>query len=72
MSPPLVVERVTIGPQGAFAKVPGVDVRYRLFTKVFPFGRGKIVEREGSRRSLAPRSVTSLDEALRSHLAFRR
>ena len=47
MSAPLVVERVTIGPQGTFAKVPGLDVGYRLLTKVFPLGRGKIVEREG-------------------------
>ena len=47
MSAPLVVERVTIGPQGAFAKVPDLDVGYRLLTKVFPLGRGKIVEREG-------------------------
>src|ERR1017187_6705382 len=47
MSAPLVVERVTIGPQGAFAQVPGLDVGYRLLTKVFPLGRGKIVEREG-------------------------
>ena len=47
MSAPLAVERVTIGPQGAFAKVPGLDVGYRLLTKVSPLGRGKIVEREG-------------------------
>jgi hypothetical protein len=47
VSAPLVVERVTIGPQGAFAKFPGPDVGYRLLTKVFPLGRGKIVEREG-------------------------
>src|ERR1022692_4189155 len=47
MSAPLAVERVTIGPQGTFAKVPGLDVGYRLLTKVFPLGRGKIVEREG-------------------------
>lgn len=47
MSAPLVVEWVTIGPQGAFAKVPGLDVGYRSLTKVFPLGRGKIVEREG-------------------------
>ena len=33
MSAPLVVERVTIGPQGACAKVPGLDVGYRLLTK---------------------------------------
>ena len=71
MSAPLVVERVTIGPQGAFAKVPGLDVGYSFLTKVFPLGRGKIVEREG-KSSLASRPVARLDEALRSHLAFRR
>jgi hypothetical protein len=47
VSAPLVVERVTIGPQGAFAKVPGLDVGYCLLTKVFALGRGKIVAREG-------------------------
>src|SRR5687768_9431406 len=32
--------RMTRGPQGFFAKVPGVDAGYRLMTRVLPLGRG--------------------------------
>jgi nitrite reductase/ring-hydroxylating ferredoxin subunit len=34
--------QMTKGPQGAFAKVPGLDAGYRLLTKVLPLGRGVI------------------------------
>jgi len=38
---------MTLGPQGAFAKVPGLDAGFRLLTKVFPLRRGKVTERNG-------------------------
>ncbi len=37
--------RMTLGPQGAFAKV--LDFGYRLLTKVIPLRRGRVIEREG-------------------------
>jgi nitrite reductase/ring-hydroxylating ferredoxin subunit len=40
--------RMTRGPQGLAAKIPGVDAGYRLLTKAFPLGRGAVVEREGT------------------------
>ncbi len=39
--------RMTLGPQGAFAKVPGLDAGFRLLTKVLPLRRGKLTERNG-------------------------
>lgn len=39
--------RMTLGPQGAFAKVPGLDSCYRLLTKVIPLRRGKVTESDG-------------------------
>ena len=38
--------RMTRGPQGLFARIPGADAGYRLLTTVFPLGRGVVVERE--------------------------
>jgi nitrite reductase/ring-hydroxylating ferredoxin subunit len=40
--------RMTRGPQGVFAKIPGVDVAYRLLTQVLPLGRGQVTERDGT------------------------
>ena len=40
--------RMTRGPQGFFAKIPGSDAGYRLLTRVVPLGRGVVVEREGT------------------------
>ncbi|SRR6266508_5732970 len=40
--------RMTRGPQGLFAKIPGVDAGYRLLTKLLPLGRGEVVQREGA------------------------
>ena len=40
--------RMTRGPQGVFAKIPGLDAGYRLLTKVAPLGRGAVVERNGT------------------------
>jgi hypothetical protein len=35
------------GPQGVFAKVPGLDWGYRMLTRVLPLGRATVVERDG-------------------------
>jgi nitrite reductase/ring-hydroxylating ferredoxin subunit len=40
--------RMTRGPQGPFAKVPGLGAAYRLLTRVVPLGRGVVTEREGT------------------------
>ena len=40
--------RMTRGPQGFFAKIPGLDAGYLLLTKVLPLRRGVLVEREGT------------------------
>ena len=40
--------RMTRGPQGFFAKIPGSDAGYRVLTGVVPLGRGVVVEREGT------------------------
>jgi nitrite reductase/ring-hydroxylating ferredoxin subunit len=40
--------QMTLGPQGAFAKVPGLDAGFRLLTKVLPLRRGKVSVRDGS------------------------
>lgn len=40
--------RMTRGPQGVFAKIPGLDVTYRLLTRVLPLGRGEVTERDGT------------------------
>jgi len=40
--------RMTRGPQGVFAKVPGLDAGYRLLTRVLPLGRGEVAERDGT------------------------
>jgi nitrite reductase/ring-hydroxylating ferredoxin subunit len=40
--------RMIRGPQGLFAKIPGVDAGYRLPTTVLPLGRGDVVERGGA------------------------
>jgi 3-phenylpropionate/trans-cinnamate dioxygenase ferredoxin component len=39
--------RMVRGPQGAFAKVPGLGGFYRALTKVLPLGRGTVTERGG-------------------------
>ena len=40
--------RMMRGPQGVFAKIPGMDAAYRLLTRALPLRRGEIVEREGA------------------------
>jgi nitrite reductase/ring-hydroxylating ferredoxin subunit len=39
--------RMVRGPQGIFAKVPGLDAGYRLLTRVLPLGRAPVTERGG-------------------------
>ena len=39
--------RMVRGPQGVFAKVPGLDAAYRALTRVLPLRRGQILERNG-------------------------
>jgi len=39
--------RMVRGPQGAFAKVPGLDWGYRMLTRVLPLGRATVAERDG-------------------------
>lgn len=35
------------GPQGIFAKIPGLGAFYKVFTAVLPLGRGKLTKRNG-------------------------
>lgn len=39
--------RMVRGPQGAFAKVPGLSAGFKALTRVVPLGRGEVVERDG-------------------------
>ncbi len=39
--------RMVRGPQGVFAKVPGLGLAYRLLTTVLPLGRAEVTERNG-------------------------
>lgn len=39
---------MTRGPQGVFAKVPGLGSAFRALTKIVPLGRGDVVERDGT------------------------
>ncbi len=39
--------RMVLGPQGIFAKIPGLDAAFKALTLVVPLGRGEINERDG-------------------------
>jgi len=39
--------RMVRGPQGIFAKAPGLGSAYHLLTKVLPLGRADVTERNG-------------------------
>jgi nitrite reductase/ring-hydroxylating ferredoxin subunit len=39
--------RMVRGPQGAFARVPGLGAAFRAFTRVLPLRRGQVSERDG-------------------------
>ena len=40
--------RMVRGPQGVFAKIPGLGPAYKALTKVVPLGRGEVLERDGT------------------------
>lgn len=39
--------RMVRGPQGIFAKIPGLGIAFRALTLVLPLRRGRVVERDG-------------------------
>src|SRR5262250_3081358 len=39
--------RMVRGPQGIFARVPGLDFGYRMLTRMLPLGRAPVTERDG-------------------------
>jgi nitrite reductase/ring-hydroxylating ferredoxin subunit len=39
--------RMVRGPQGVFAKVPGLGFAFRALTRVLPLGRGTVTVRDG-------------------------
>jgi 3-phenylpropionate/trans-cinnamate dioxygenase ferredoxin component len=39
--------RMVRGPQGVFAKIPGLDAFFKGLTRVVPLGRAEVVERDG-------------------------
>src|SRR2546428_9700129 len=40
--------RMVRGPQGIFAKIPGLDEGFKLLTRVLPLRRAPVVERDGT------------------------
>ena len=38
--------RMVRGPQGVFAKIPGLGTTFKALTFVLPLGRGRVVERD--------------------------
>ena len=38
---------MTLGPQGNYARVPGLDAFYLALTKVLPLRRAEVIERDG-------------------------
>ena len=40
--------RMVLGPQGAFAKIPGLGTAFKVLTWVLPLGRGRVVKRDGN------------------------
>ena len=40
--------RMVRGPQGIFAKIPGLGLGFRLLTRVLPLGRGRVSVRDGA------------------------
>ena len=40
--------RMVRGPQGMFAKVPGLGPAFKAFARVWPLGRGEATERAGN------------------------
>jgi nitrite reductase/ring-hydroxylating ferredoxin subunit len=40
--------RMTLGPQGLFAKIPGLGAAHQMLTLVVPLGRGQVIERDNT------------------------
>ena len=40
--------RMTRGPQGVFAKIPGLSPSFKLLTRIVPLGRRRVVVSDGS------------------------
>lgn len=40
--------RMTRGPQGVFAKIPGLGAAFKALTKIAPLARGKVVVSDGT------------------------
>jgi nitrite reductase/ring-hydroxylating ferredoxin subunit len=40
--------RMVGGPQGIFAKIPGLGIAFKALTLVLPLGRGRVVEQDGT------------------------
>lgn len=40
--------KMVLGPQGIFARIPGLGTAFKLLTAVVPLGRGKVVDRDGT------------------------
>ena len=40
--------RMVRGPQGVFAKIPGLGAAFKALTRVLPLGRGTVVDRDGT------------------------
>ena len=38
---------MVVGPQGIFARVPGLGTAFKALTRVLPLGRGEVTERAG-------------------------
>ena len=38
---------MVVGPQGVFAKIPGLGLFFKGLTRVVPLGRAKVTERDG-------------------------
>jgi nitrite reductase/ring-hydroxylating ferredoxin subunit len=39
--------RMVVGPQGVYARIPGLGWAFRSLTRVFPLRRGTVTERDG-------------------------
>ena len=39
--------KMVLGPQGVFAKIPGLGTAFKMLTRVLPLGRGKVTDEGG-------------------------
>lgn len=40
--------RMVRGPQGIFARIPGLGFAFKTLTRVLPLGRGRVTKRDGT------------------------